>query len=133
LVLEAPGKNLIAYNEWLTPREMAAAFFEATGIKAEAVQLLPEESQVPPSEGVQRQMDETWAYYKEFGYEGRDDSTVIHPHQVSSHTSFMPYPYGEQQTAWLTRELRLQLDHPPTLQTVKQWFSKQEWTDVLGP
>lgn len=103
LVLEAPGKNLIAYNEWLTPREMAAAFFEATGIKAEAVQLPPGKSHVPLPEGIQRQMDETWAYYKEFGYEGRDDSTVIHPHQVSLHTSFIPHHCEGRRTGRLTR------------------------------
>jgi hypothetical protein len=88
LVLEEAGKNLIAYNEILTPREMSKAFSEATGLKAEAVQLPKGESHVPLPDGIQRQMDETWAYYKEFGYEGRDDPTVIHPHQVSLHTSF---------------------------------------------
>jgi hypothetical protein len=83
LVQESAGKNLIAYREWLTPRELASAFTKATGMNAEVV-TLPKGS-FPPSvtPSLKISIEDNMAYWNEFGYEGREDPTVVHPRDVS--------------------------------------------------
>ena len=83
LILESAGKNLIGYREWLTPREIVLSFTKATGMNAEAV-ILPKGT-FPPSVLVELKgsIEENMAYWNEFGYEGRDDPTIIHPREVS--------------------------------------------------
>ncbi|RFU72567.1 hypothetical protein TARUN_9682 [Trichoderma arundinaceum] len=105
LVQEPAGKNIIGYREWLTLREFAAVFTQATGLEAEAVRLprgqLPFE--VPPE--LQAELNDNWDYWNECGYEGRDDPTIIHPKDLAS---------------------------PPKLGTVFEYIKKQDWTKILG-
>lgn len=82
LVESAPGKNLIAYREWLTLKEMVRVFTEVTGLPAQYVTLGPGEPDIPLPEGLKEELDDNWAYFNECGYEGRDDPSVIHPNQV---------------------------------------------------
>jgi hypothetical protein len=65
-------------------REVAAAFAQATGFEAEFIRLSKDQvnPNFPPDLRVE--MDECLAYLNEFGYEGRDDATVVHPKDVSS-------------------------------------------------
>lgn len=82
LVQEKPGKNLIAYREWATLREMVQAFQNASGTRSEVV-VVPRDQPnefLPPD--LKLEVDEGFLYFEEFGYEGRDDPTVIHPSQV---------------------------------------------------
>ncbi|PQE14115.1 hypothetical protein CJF31_00006639 [Rutstroemia sp. NJR-2017a BVV2] len=104
LVQESAGKNLIGYRGWLSMREISAAFEEATGFKTEFVRLPKEQvnSNFPPE--LREEMDDTWAYLDEFGYDGRDDPTVVHPKDLES---------------------------PPQLGSVVDWFKKQDWSKVL--
>lgn len=83
LIQDSAGKNLIGYREWLTTRELASTFTKATGLKAEVV-TLPKGSFPPsvPAE-LKAELEDNMAYWNEFGYEGRDDPTVIHPKDVS--------------------------------------------------
>lgn len=83
LVQEKPGKNLIAYREWATLREMVQAFQNASETKSEVVVVPRDEPNefLPPD--LKLEIDEGFLYFEEFGYEGRDDPTVIHPSQVS--------------------------------------------------
>lgn len=83
LVQEPAGKNLIAYREWLTIREIASIFTKATGVNAEVVTL--PRGAFPPTMPADLKVtfEENMAYWNEFGYEGRDDPTVIHPRDVS--------------------------------------------------
>lgn len=81
---EPAGKNVIGYREWLTHRELAAVFSQATGIPAEAVQLPAGQSKVESPPELKLELDDNFAYWNEFGYEGRDDPTVIHPRDVSA-------------------------------------------------
>lgn len=83
LIQDSPGKNLISYREWLTVPELAAAFTKATGLKTSVV-TLPKGTFPPgfPAELAQ-ELEENTSYWNEFGYEGRDDPTVIHPRDVS--------------------------------------------------
>lgn len=83
LVQEKPGKNLIAYREWATLRETVQAFQKASETKSEVVVVSRDEPNefLPPD--LKLEVDEGFLYFKEFGYEARDDPTVIHPSQVS--------------------------------------------------
>jgi hypothetical protein len=81
-VQESAGKNLIAYREWLSMREVCAAFAEATGFETEYVRMPKEQANphFPPE--LREEMDDCFAYVNEFGYEGRDP-TAVHPKDVS--------------------------------------------------
>lgn len=83
LIQEKPGKNLIAYREWATLREMVQAFQEASETKSEVV-VVPRSQPnefLPPD--LKLEIDEGFLYFEEFGYEARDDPTIIHPKDVS--------------------------------------------------
>ncbi|PLB47401.1 putative hscarg dehydrogenase [Aspergillus steynii IBT 23096] len=82
LALSPPGKNLIAYREWMTLNELSAIWGRVLGVSAEVV-TLPEGESIPgvPDE-LKDELLDNWAYFNEFGYEGRGDPTVIHPRQV---------------------------------------------------
>ncbi|KAL6229310.1 hypothetical protein BDW75DRAFT_225285 [Aspergillus navahoensis] len=105
LIQEPAGKNLIGYREWLTTRELASAFTKATGLNAEVVTL--PKGHFPPSisKEFKVQLEDNMGYWNEFGYEGRDDPTVIHPRDLKS---------------------------PPSLDTVVAYLKKQDWTKVFG-
>ncbi|KAJ4267643.1 hypothetical protein NW762_003755 [Fusarium torreyae] len=101
---EPAGHNLIGYREYLTLKEIAAAFTEATGIKSEA---LYTDAALPPGmpEDLVGEMQDCFDYFNEFGYEGRDDPTVVHPRDLKS---------------------------SPSLGTAVEYFKKQDWTKVFG-
>ena len=84
LVKDGPGKNLIAYREWLTMDEFVQLFTKTTGIPAKLTVFAEGESNLGhlPAE-LRAEMSDTFAYFNECGYEARDDPTVIHPSQVS--------------------------------------------------
>lgn len=84
LVDSTPGKNLIGYREWATFEELAKAFSEATGLPARYRKLEIGEVDLPLPAELKQELADNWAYFNEFGYEGRDDPTVIHPSQVCS-------------------------------------------------
>ncbi|KAF7587229.1 hypothetical protein BBP40_007542 [Aspergillus hancockii] len=104
LIQESAGKNLIGYREWLTTRELASTFTKATGLKAEVVTL--PKGHFPPSipTELKAELEDNMAYWNEFGYEGRDDPTVIHPRDLKS---------------------------PPSLDTVEDYLEKHDWTKVF--
>jgi hypothetical protein len=83
LIQDTAGKNLIGYRGWLTTRELAEKFSQATALKTEVITLL--KGHFPPSvpTELKAELENNMAYWSEFGYEGRDDPTVIHPQDVS--------------------------------------------------
>ncbi|KAF4455716.1 hypothetical protein F53441_2011 [Fusarium austroafricanum] len=101
---EPAGHNLIGYREWLSPNDIAAAFTKATGIPAETVQ---SENVFPPGfpDEMVGEMVDCFGYFNEFGYEGRDDPTVVHPHD---------------------------LKFASKLDTAEDYFRKQDWSQVFG-
>ncbi|KAK7428001.1 hypothetical protein QQZ08_005432 [Neonectria magnoliae] len=105
LVQEPAGKNLIAYREWLTLRELAEIFTKATGRKAEAVTVPKGQFGPGVPDELKQELEDNFAYFNEFGYEGRDDPTVIHPRELES---------------------------PPSLDTVYDYFKKQNWSKVFN-
>ncbi|KAJ5607025.1 NmrA-like family protein [Penicillium hordei] len=104
LVQESAGKNIIGYREWSSLRELSKAFSQATGIEAECILSPKGQSKVPLPSELQLELDDNWAYCNEFGYEGRDDPTLIHPKELDS---------------------LLQLD------SVVEYFRKQDWSNVF--
>ncbi|KAM0332204.1 hypothetical protein ACHAQA_002479 [Verticillium albo-atrum] len=105
LINEPAGKNVIGYRAWLTVQELAQTFTNATGLKAESVTLSNEEAfQYFPDE-LKVSAGEGFSYYNEFGYEGRDDPTIVHPRDLETTLS---------------------------LGTVEEYWKKQDWSKVLG-
>ncbi|GFF30051.1 hypothetical protein IFM51744_01013 [Aspergillus udagawae] len=105
LIQESAGKKLISYREWLTTRELALTLKKATGMKAEVVTL--PKGYFPPSipTELKAEHEDNMAYWNEFGYEGRDDPTVIHPRDLNS---------------------------PPSLDTVGDYVKKYDWMKLFG-
>ncbi|KAK7414936.1 hypothetical protein QQX98_006261 [Neonectria punicea] len=96
LVEEPAGKNVIAYREWLTLRELIAIFTKATGRTAEAVTVPIGGPRIPDE--LKQEIADNFAYINEFGYEGRDDPTVIHPRELESSLSLgTAYDYIKKQ------------------------------------
>ncbi|POS68600.1 hypothetical protein DHEL01_v213006 [Diaporthe helianthi] len=105
LIDDTPGKNLIGYRAWLTTPEVSAAFAKATGLKVNTVNVPKGVSAPGLSADMARSVEENMGFWNEFGYEGRDDPTVIHPRDLKS---------------------------PPSLATVEDYFKKYDWTLVFG-
>ncbi|KAF5001861.1 hypothetical protein FGRMN_708 [Fusarium graminum] len=82
---EPAGHNLIGYREWLSHNEIAAVFTKATGIRSIVIR---SDGTMPPGlpEDLVGEMIDCFGYFDEFGYEGRDDSTIVHPRHVELKT-----------------------------------------------
>ncbi|CAI7640501.1 unnamed protein product [Penicillium pancosmium] len=104
LLQESAGKNVIGYRGWCTLRELSQAFTQASGIEAECIMLPKGQSHVPVPPILGLELDDNWAYCNEFGYEGRDDPTILHPKD---------------------------LDSSPQLDSVVNYFRKQDWSKVF--
>jgi NmrA-like family len=83
-LLDVPaGKNLIAYRAWMDLDEFTAILSKVTGLRVRYREVTTEEMMAPLPPVVAREGAETSAYVSEFGYEGRDDETVVHLKDVS--------------------------------------------------
>jgi NmrA-like family len=84
-LLDVPvaGKNLIAYRAWMDLDEFTAILSKVTGLRVRYREVTTEEMMAPLPPAVAREGAETSAYVAEFGYEGRDDESVVHPNHVS--------------------------------------------------
>ncbi|KAM0255514.1 hypothetical protein ACHAQJ_005661 [Trichoderma viride] len=105
LLQEPAGTNILGFRELLTMREFVAIFSEATGLAAEAVYLPKGQFKMELSPELKLEFSENWGFWRDFGYEGREDPTVIHPKDLTS---------------------------CPKLDTVFNWIKKQDWTKILG-
>ncbi|KAJ5479308.1 NAD(P)-binding protein [Penicillium desertorum] len=105
MVSDSARKTVIGYRDYITLRELIEVFSKVTGMKAEPVILPKGQSVVPFPPELQKELDDNWGYWEEFGYEGRGDLTVIHPRD---------------------------LERAPQLSSVAEYFKKQDWSKVLG-
>ena len=88
LVSVEPGKNLIAYRSWMSLDEYLEIIGRVKGVKMKNV-LPPPDAEVDtgmPAE-LAEEMSDNAKYFEEFGYEARDDPSVLHPKDVSVPTS----------------------------------------------
>ncbi|KAF7622862.1 putative hscarg dehydrogenase [Aspergillus flavus] len=104
LIACPPGKNLIAYREWMTPEEFVRTWSRVLGVPAECVTLPEGQSIEGVPDILKKEFIDNWGYWNEFGYEGRDDPTVLHP-----------------------KQLEVGFEVP----TVEDWIRKQDWSDIL--
>lgn len=123
LVNDSAGKNVIGYRAWLTMPEVAATFTKATGLKAESVTLAKGEFPLPLPDDLRLEIEDNFAYFNEFGYEARDDPTIIHPRDVSGSKLTMHR---------LCANTCTQLKSPPVLDTVENYWKQQDWSKLLG-
>lgn len=122
LVKEPAGKNVIGYREWLTLGEVSEAFTKAAGIKSEVVTLPLGEFHLPVPDELKLELSDNAGYWNEFGYEGRDDPTIIHPSDVSYLDAGLE----------ICTDAQLQLETSLSLGTVEGYFKKQDWDPVFS-
>jgi hypothetical protein len=79
----APGKNLIAYRAWMTMGEYLEIIGQVKGVKVISKQMPPDASWEALPEELVDEVTDNAKYIEEFGYEGRDDPTLVHPKDVS--------------------------------------------------
>ncbi|CAH0003366.1 unnamed protein product [Clonostachys byssicola] len=104
LVEDEPGKNLIGYRTWATMKELAQALSKVTGLKAEVVTLPKSEPPVGVPPELAQELSDNFLYWNEFGFEGRDDPTIVHPTALAS---------------------------PPSLESIEAYLRKQDWSKIL--
>lgn len=80
LVEVEAGKNLLAYRGLITYDDFIGLWSRTVGIPA---QRHPSPGNPGVPEFLVEELKETFGYMAEFGYEGRDDPTVVHPKDVS--------------------------------------------------
>ena len=78
-----PGKNLIAYREWMTNDAYVDLWARTLGVNAKSITLPADDPMEGIPEELKQELTENMAYFEEFGYEGRDDPTLVHPKDVS--------------------------------------------------
>ncbi|KAL2847237.1 hypothetical protein BJY01DRAFT_212741 [Aspergillus pseudoustus] len=107
LLRTAPGKKLLGVNEWTSLRDLAEVLGEVLGKKVEFVDSFPPMETGDPD--FETEINEMIGFCVEFGYLGERssiaDKSVVNP--------------GD-------------LGVPVNLQSVKEWFQKQDWEKELG-
>ena len=94
LILDVPaGKNLYAYRKLLSIEDFLKLWgkFNRVAVRFREISF---DEMVEAAGMLGREGAEAFAYATDFGYEGRDDPTVIHPKDVSH--SFYEYLWGCQ-------------------------------------
>ena len=86
LVEDSPGKNLIAYRSWMTMDEYLEIIVKALGVKARNLRLPAGEGMAGLPEDLVQEILDNGNYFAEFGYEGKDDPSLVHPKDVSPKT-----------------------------------------------
>lgn len=86
-----PGKNLIAYRAWMTMAEYVESISRVKGVKAITKSLAPDAPMDMIPEELREELIENMLYFHEFGYEGRNDPSVVHPKDVSSISLRLPH------------------------------------------
>lgn len=71
------------------------------------------------------QIDDDWAYFKECGYEAREDGSVVHPGEVSGRCLL-----GNDWIVGDFADVLIQLENAPELGSVVEWLEKQDWRFV---
>lgn len=88
LTNETLGKNLIAYRAWMSMEELIDLIAELKGIHTKCT--IVEMDKNEPNEFVAGYA-ENMEYISEFGYEGKDDETIMYPREVCCIFGGNPY------------------------------------------
>lgn len=92
LLESPPGRNLIAYRAWLTLDEFIEIWSRVLNIKAKVISLPYDTVMEGVPEELDLELTEMAQYSAEFGYEARDDPSVVHPKDVSFRLSRDKWP-----------------------------------------
>ncbi|KIW74229.1 hypothetical protein Z517_12169 [Fonsecaea pedrosoi CBS 271.37] len=109
--LPEAGKNLIAYREWMSMDEFVALLSRTLGVKMRTKILTMDEVAAGTGiwgslpEDLLLELSDNTNYFVEFGYEGRDDPSVVHPHALGVEVK---------------------------LPSVEDWIKKQDWSAILN-
>ncbi|KAL3447911.1 hypothetical protein BJX65DRAFT_86630 [Aspergillus insuetus] len=106
LLRSAPGKKLLGVNEWLSLRDMTVILGEVLEKKVEFVDSQPKTASGDPD--LDKEMDDMIGFLVEFGYFGGNSKNA------------------DKSTVSLS-----DLGLPVQLQSVKEWFKKQDWQREL--
>ena len=90
LILDVPaGKNLYAYRKLMSIEDFLQLWGKINGVPVRYREIGFDEM-VEVGGILGREGAESFAYNADFGYEGRDDPTVVHPKDVSLHSQHIP-------------------------------------------
>ncbi|KAF5684408.1 nitrogen metabolic regulation nmr [Fusarium circinatum] len=100
LIQNPPGKSVVGYRAWITPREFVRIFSQVTGYKTELLQVPPGELPFDCVEELGPELQDNFAFANEIGLHGGDDSPAVHPNE---------------------------LNPSPQLGSVEDWIREQDW------
>ncbi|EXJ69481.1 uncharacterized protein A1O5_07517 [Cladophialophora psammophila CBS 110553] len=106
VVSPSAGKNLIAYRAWMPMDEFVAIVSQTLGVKAGIKAMSPGGGawgDIP--EDLREELTDNASYFADFGYEGRDDPSPVHP-----------------------KDLDVQVRLP----SVEEWIKKQDWSAIFN-
>ncbi|KAF4991782.1 hypothetical protein FGRMN_7622 [Fusarium graminum] len=104
LILDTPGKNLVGYRGWLTPREFVVIFIKVTGYRTELLQLPSGEFSFDCKPELRAELQDNFAFANEVGLHGGDSYDAVHP--------------GD-------------LENAPQLGSIEAWIKEQDWSKML--
>jgi hypothetical protein len=77
-----PGKNLVAYREWMSADELIATISKVLGIKARRAHRTADDILAIMGPEMAPDFIESFVFMKDYGYAANDDNTVVHPKYV---------------------------------------------------
>ncbi|KAF5982183.1 hypothetical protein FBULB1_4375, partial [Fusarium bulbicola] len=83
LIQNPPGKSVVGYRAWITPREFVRIFSQVTGYKTELLQVPPGELPFDCVEELGPDLQDNFAFANEIGLHGGDDSPAVHPNELN--------------------------------------------------
>lgn len=119
----AAGKNLLAFREQLSLREFISIWSTVHHVPYRYIEI-PFEDYVKGGNDA-RELAEAAAYFAEFGYEGREDPTLVYPKDVSQSIIFASRRF---RLTSCVRQLGIDL----SLGSVEDWIRQQDWSSALN-
>ncbi|KAL9567013.1 hypothetical protein ACKAV7_008782 [Fusarium commune] len=105
LIQNPPGKSVVGYRAWITPREFVRIFSKVTGYNTDLLHIPPGEFSFDCKEELRAELQDNFAFANEIGLHGGDNSPAVHPNE---------------------------LNPPPQLGSVEDWIREQDWSKVWG-
>ncbi|EGU85983.1 hypothetical protein FOXB_03492 [Fusarium oxysporum f. sp. conglutinans Fo5176] len=99
LIQNPPGKSVVGYRAWITPREFVRIFSKVTGYNTELLHIPPGEFTFDCKGELRAELQDNFAFANEIGLHGGDDSPAAHPNEVNP---------------------------PPQLESVEDWIREQD-------
>ncbi|KAI8408006.1 hypothetical protein FOFC_10937 [Fusarium oxysporum] len=82
LIQNPPGKSVVGYRAWITPREFVRIFSKVTGYNTELLHIPPGEFTFDCKGELRAELQDNFAFANEIGLHGGDDSPAAHPNEL---------------------------------------------------